>query len=179
MTASPRSAGATCGSTRGTPRGTRTLYAAEKYPEAYDFEATYRFYYSQGDQWRADFGPPAAPKSADDVLDLFNNNVYYGGATVLYALEQLVGERTFYEIQRRWVQVHRGRSASTEDFIVLASWVAHRDLRPFLSAWLYGATTPPMPGHPEWTVDPAGDPRTAPPAGKAPSAMSLERLAKR
>ncbi|MGR6997709.1 hypothetical protein ACU686_05690 [Yinghuangia aomiensis] len=37
--------------------------------------------------------------------------------------------------------------------------VAHRDLRPFLDAWLYAPTTPPMPGHPDWKVDPL------PPAG--------------
>jgi hypothetical protein len=44
----------------------------------------------------------AAPFSATDVLDLFNPNVY-GGAPALYALRQVVGDRTFYEIARRWV----------------------------------------------------------------------------
>ena len=33
--------------------------------------------------------------------------------------------------------------------------VARRDLGSFLSAWIYDETTPPMPGHPDWTVDPA------------------------
>jgi hypothetical protein len=27
-------------------------------------------------------------------------------------------------------------------------------LRGFLRDWLYGTTTPPMPNHPDWTVDP-------------------------
>ena len=149
------------------------LYASEKYPQFYDYEATYRRYYGESDALRAQYGPPAAPKSAADVLDLFNPNVYDGGALVLYALKQVVGEATFYEIERRWVRIHEGGSASTEDFIALASRVAHRDLGPFLHAWLYGATAPPMPGHPDWTQDPPGVQRAA------PQAMELERLAKR
>jgi aminopeptidase N len=152
------------------------LYAAEKYPEFYDFEATIREYYSHGDEWRADTGPVAAPFSATNVLDLFNNNVYGGGATVLYALRQVVGDRTFYEIERRWVQRYEGESASTDDFIALASKVSHRNLGPFLRDWLYGSKTPPMPGHPDWTVNAPG---AAPKAEKAPTAAALERLAKR
>ena len=32
--------------------------------------------------------------------------------------------------------------------------VAREDLSGFLRDWLYGTTTPPMPNHPDWTVDP-------------------------
>jgi hypothetical protein len=32
--------------------------------------------------------------------------------------------------------------------------VAGQDLRGFPGAWLYGTATPPMPGHPDWTVSP-------------------------
>jgi aminopeptidase N len=49
---------------------------------------------------------------------------------------------------------YRNRSASTDDFIALASQVAHRDLSGFLRAWLYGQVTPPMPGHQDWKSDP-------------------------
>jgi aminopeptidase N len=150
------------------------LYAAEKYPQFYDYEAIYRHYYAESDALRAQYGPPAAPNSAADVLDLFNPNVYDGGALVLYALKQVVGQRTFSEIERRWVRIHEGGSASTEDFIALASHTAHRDLGPFLRAWLYGATAPPMPGHPDWTQDPQGAQKVAP-----NRAMEMERLAKR
>ena len=122
--------------------------------------------YALGDQWRQDFGPVAQPLSGDlDVL--FGPNSYYGGALVLYALRQEVGDRTFQRIERAWVQRYEGRSASTGDFIDLASKVAHRDLGDFLSAWLYGTATPPMPGHPDWTVTPAAaaDPAAAAAAG--------------
>ena len=49
------------------------------------------------------------------------------------------------------------RSVTTDDFIALAAQVSGRaDVVPFLREWVYGAKTPPMPGHPDWTVnDPA------------------------
>jgi hypothetical protein len=62
----------------------------------------------------------------------------------------------------------------TADFIALASRVAGRDLGPFLRAWLYGTTTPAMPGHPDWTVLPADTPLAAARAARAGSARALE-----
>jgi hypothetical protein len=32
--------------------------------------------------------------------------------------------------------------------------VSHRKVKGFLRDWLYGDTTPPMPGHPDWKADP-------------------------
>ena len=60
-----------------------------------------------------------------------------------------------------------GASASTADFIALASRVAGRDLTAFLEAWLYGTTTPPMPNHPDWTQQPVPAPATAQAAARA------------
>ena len=51
---------------------------------------------------------------------------------------------------------HRDGNASTADFVALASRAAGRDLTGFLSPWLYGSGTPPMPGHPDWRPGPAG-----------------------
>jgi aminopeptidase N len=122
-------------------------------PDSPELEEGVRFVYSLGDIWRAAFGPVAAPLSGDPAL-LFSPQVYGGGAIVLYALRQEVGDATFRAIEREWVTRYRGRSASTSDFIALASEVAGRDLSEFLHDWLYGITTPPMPGHPDWTVEP-------------------------
>jgi aminopeptidase N len=139
------------------------IYAEEKgelaedtegYPddEGYaSFDDLMKAVYAHGDQWRADDGPVALPTSADT---LFSFQVYHGGALVLYALRQLVGAPTFQRIERAWLSTYEGRSASTDDFIALASRVSGRDLTGFLRAWVYGTTTPPMPGHPDWTVDP-------------------------
>ncbi|HWO17627.1 MAG TPA: M1 family metallopeptidase [Kofleriaceae bacterium] len=128
-------------------------------PDSPAFTGFAQLVYSLGDLWRAYLGPVAAPYSGDPEW-LFNANVYYGGALVLYALRQEVGDATFRATERTWVAKYRGRSASTADFIVVASEVSGRDLTAFLEAWLYGTTTPPMPGHPDWTVDPV-DPQLA------------------
>jgi aminopeptidase N len=130
-----------------------------------------RAVYAHGDQWRHDRGPVALPSSPDTMFSL---QVYHGGALVLYALRQVVGATTFQRIERAWVARYRRRSASTADFIALASRVSQRDLGGFLHAWLYGTTTPPMPGHPDWTTDPVVEP---PPAAQtlAPGARLVRR----
>jgi aminopeptidase N len=121
-------------------------------PEGYaDFDDLMRAVYALGDQWRAAYGPVALPASPDT---LFSLNAYHGGALVLYALREEIGNRAFERLEREWVRRYRDESVGTEDFIALASRVAHRDLSGFLREWLYGTTTPPMPNHPDWTVDP-------------------------
>jgi aminopeptidase N len=118
-----------------------------------DLESYFRAVYAAGDTYRAQFGPVAVPP--DGTLGgLFNSNVYAGGALVLYALRQTIGPQAFAALERSWAARYRNGVASTADFIALASEVAHRDLSGFLRRWLYGDTTPPMPGHPDWTVDP-------------------------
>src|SRR3954452_9061855 len=119
-----------------------------------DFTQLMQVIYFLGDQWRADNGPVARPLS-NEPTQLFSIQVYYGGALVLYALRQQVGNATFEKIEREWVRRYRGESPSTADFIDLASQVSHHDLHAFLHAWLYDTKTPPMPGHPDWVVGPA------------------------
>ena len=157
-----RTSGATCGSARAMPAGTssstpRSRGSSPTTPSAiptngYDtLEELMRAVYAHSDQWRHDAGPVARPTSADT---LFSLNVYHGGALVLYALRQVVGAATFDRIQRAWVARYRGRSASTADFIALASQVARRDLSASCAPGCTATTTPPMPGHPDWKVDP-------------------------
>jgi len=129
--------------------------------------------YAAGDTFRALWGPVAAPSHGhEDIAQMFSPNVYDGGAVVLYALRQEIGDAAFRRLERRWVQRYSGEAASTADFIALASRVAHRDLTAFLTDWLYGTKTPAMPGHPDWTVDPAA---ARPAARLAPS--HADRLA--
>jgi aminopeptidase N len=135
-------------------------YARERF--GFGFEEAMRETYAAGNQLRAEYGPVARPRSSEG-FDLFSPNVYSGGALVLYALRQELGDLVFREIERAWLREHRGESAGTEDFVALASEVAGRDLGPFLRQWLYETTTPPMPGRPDWTVDPAEPVEPGPP----------------
>jgi aminopeptidase N len=116
-------------------------------------EAAMRTAYEQHDQWRQDAGAPAEPTEPA----LFKQMRYDGSALVLYALREKVGEQTFERIEQSWVTKYRGRAAGTHDFVTLASEVTGEDLKPFLTPWLYGTRTPPMPGHPDWQVDPVQD----------------------
>jgi aminopeptidase N len=140
------------------------LYADAKGYES--FEGRMRAAYAAGDQYRHDFGPVASPPAEN----LFNNNVYDGGALALYALRQRIGAAAFERLERAWVHKYARSSAGTPDFIALASKVSGHDQSAFLTAWLYGTTTPPMPGHPDWTVDPV---QTAPSVASAKAAAAL------
>jgi len=112
--------------------------------------------YAHGDEWRKKSGPVALPKSGA-VLKLSSYQVYNGGALVLYALRQKIGESAFDHVERSWVQRYRDGVASTDDFIALATEISgDSSVTPFLRDWLYGQKTPPMPGHPDWTVNPVG-----------------------
>ena len=80
-------------------------------------------------------------------------------ALVLYALRQEIGPKAFETLERAWVQQHRDGTATTADFVRLASAVSGRDLGGFLHDWLYAEKTPAMPGHPDWkAVAPAAVP---------------------
>jgi aminopeptidase N len=140
-----------------------------------DFENRVRAAYASGDQWRALYGPVARPiHGADDIAKMFSPNIYDGGATVLFALHEKIGDRAFRRLERLWAQLPAGHPVTTQDFIRLASIVGHRDLRGFLNDWLYGTETPPMPGHPDWTVNPVTAP--APQALRAPGGPLREVL---
>ncbi|MBG0852034.1 M1 family metallopeptidase [Streptomyces spinoverrucosus] len=126
------------------------LYAEEKSNRS--LQARMRAAYGASDHWRAAGGPPAAPKvpESGSRLGIFRPNVYDGAALVLYALRQEIGRTAFEGLERAWVSRHRDGTATTADFVSLASQTAGRDLSGFLHGWLYGEKTPPMPGHPDW-----------------------------
>jgi aminopeptidase N len=119
-----------------------------------DFTQLMKTLYSLGDAYRATYGPVAMPLD-NSINHLFSRQQYYGGALVLYALQQKVGNAAFMRIEHEWATRYSGESRSTGDFIALAAQVAHDpSVAPFLHDWLYGTKTPAMPGHPDWTVNP-------------------------
>lgn len=128
-----------------------------------------RWTYGQGAIWRSTSGPVARPSAAT----LFDNQRYTGGTLVLYALRERVGPEVFTRIERDFLTRFRGGNASSEDYIDVAVEVSQdATVGPFLRDWLYGTTTPPMPNHPDWTVDPVPPPVPAAPAPPTPPART-------
>ncbi|MGW8378127.1 M1 family metallopeptidase [Streptomyces sp. ODS28] len=110
-------------------------------------------YEADADQ-RASGGPPAKLKRAASLL--FNTDM--PGALMLYGLHHKVGDETFQQIESTFYRTYKGRSAGTQDYIDIANRVSGKDLTPYFKSWLYGKTTPPMPGHPDWKSGKAGKP---------------------
>jgi aminopeptidase N len=108
--------------------------------------------YGASDRWRAAGGPPAAPKAPEPgrKTGIFRPNVYDGAALVLYALREEIGRPAFERLERAWVGRYQDDTATTEDFVRMATEISGRDLEGFFQGWLYGEKTPPMPGHPDW-----------------------------
>lgn len=73
---------------------------------------------------------PEAARALDEV-------VYHGGGTALLALRDQVGEQRFARIMRTWFDRYGGGTATTADFVTLASEVAGTDLDDWATTWLY------------------------------------------
>jgi aminopeptidase N len=82
------------------------------------------------------FGSDLAPHSVEAAAT-FDPAVYGNGARALHALRLEVGDDAFRRTVRRWFSEHRGRVATTADFVAVASAEAGRDVAPFLDPWLH------------------------------------------
>jgi aminopeptidase N len=90
---------------------------------------------------------PADPTRPDYMFGLARGF----GSLVVYALHEKVGDQTYQRIVDTYLDRYRDRTATSADFVRVATQVGGQDLGPFLHDWLYGGKTPPMPGHPDWT----------------------------
>jgi aminopeptidase N len=79
------------------------------------------------------------------IHELFGEGSYVCGSLVFYALQQEVGDDTFWTILRTFNERFAYSNATTDDLIETASDVAGRDLRDFFNDWLFG----PLPELPE------------------------------
>ena len=109
-----------------------------------------------GDQWlryhydaydpRADFWNHAVadpcPTHSGCVSSIFAWWVYQRGAMALQALRNVIGERDFWTLLRRWVADNAGGNGSTEEFQALAEEVSGQDLDAFFQAWIHGSGKP-------------------------------------
>ncbi|WIX82964.1 M1 family metallopeptidase [Amycolatopsis carbonis] len=120
------------------------LYDSEHGGKPFDDKA--KSGYAQNNEILKQNGPVARQNSASGVM--FGTDL--GGKLTLYALRSLVGQAIFDRIERTFFDEFQGRAASTQDYVGVAERVSGRDLGTFFHDWLYTATTPAMPGHPDW-----------------------------
>ena len=76
---------------------------------------------------------------------LFGTSVYVRGALTLYALRKSVGDQTFFAILRTYIKRFAGGTASTSDFITVATEQSHKNMTSLLRSWLYDRSLPPLP----------------------------------
>ncbi len=89
-------------------------------------------------------------RGAQDILigdpgghDMFDDRVYKRGALTLHSLRKTLGDDAFFEVLRTWTASYRHGSATTGDFISLAS-SRHpdADIEGLLARWLYTEALP-------------------------------------
>jgi aminopeptidase N len=93
-------------------------------------------------QFDIDTPYPVAEPSPDDI---YTSESYFGGALVLQALREQVGEATFFDILRAYAERYRYDVAGTDEFIAIAEDVSGQDLTGFFEDWLYGDSLPGLP----------------------------------
>lgn len=76
------------------------------------------------------------------VDDLYNPDVYIGGALVLQALRMKVGDTVFFKILRTYYIQYRDGNAGTQQFIDIAEKVSRQDLKTDFDQWLYTQNNP-------------------------------------
>jgi len=82
--------------------------------------------------------PPGDPGPEE----LFGRSVYLRGGMTLQALREQIGDDAFFELLPRWIEEHRGSTASTDDFIALAEEISGQELDGLFDAWLYDPELP-------------------------------------
>ena len=109
--------------------------------------------YAHGDEWRAESGPVARRRRAPTRCSPSSATTAARSCSTRCARRSATPPSSASSAPTSTASA-TARS-STDDFIALAAQVSgRRDVVPFLRDWVYGTKTPPMPGHPDWTVNP-------------------------
>jgi aminopeptidase N len=77
--------------------------------------------------------------------NLYSNESYNGGALVLYALQQMVGDETFFKILQTYAKQYQYSNAGSDEFIAVAEKVSGKDLTSFFDTWLFSKKMPHLP----------------------------------
>jgi len=87
--------------------------------------------------WQMAFdGRSLYPLNDPDPANLFGMESYYGGALLVHALREEIGDEAFFAGLRSYIELYGGGAASPEDFKAEMERAAGRDLSGFFDKWL-------------------------------------------
>jgi tetratricopeptide (TPR) repeat protein len=88
-----------------------------------------------------------APSALDDQSAAYQSIIFYKGAMVYSMLRETIGKEKFNLLLRTFLDKHRGKNASIDDFEHLTSQITNQSIRYFFAQWVEGT------GVPEFSVD--------------------------
>lgn len=103
-----------------------------------DLNGLTRFVNEQSFPQDSSIGQPPA----DDVYDY---EIYIGGAKVFHALRLQVGDEYFFKTLHTYLERYRFGNAGTNEFIDIAEEISGQELSSFFDSWLKQTTLPEMP----------------------------------
>jgi aminopeptidase N len=123
-------------------------YLEHRYDEAHGRGTTSRWLHSayrnvNPESWDFVIADPCAEATPCPWWMLFDSRVYQRGGMTLAALRNRIGKADFHRLLRRWVVLHSGGSATSEQFERLAERVSGEQLDAFFQAWLRDTSRPP------------------------------------
>lgn len=77
------------------------------------------------------------PGSLYHPVNLFSETVYDKGAWVLHMLRDEIGDSNFFSSLKKYFEIYKYRSASTEDFKAVCESVSNKSLDKFFDDWVY------------------------------------------
>lgn len=77
--------------------------------------------------------------------EMYDWESYVGGAMVVHALRLQVGDETFFNILRTYLERYKYGNAGTEEFIAVAEEVSGQELSAFFDSWLMQTNLPDFP----------------------------------
>ena len=125
-------------------------YMEKRYAEARGGQTTSRWLHrkygsepSGSGFWDLDISDPCGSTTPCRISHQFDIRIYDRGATTLAALRNRIGNADFRQLLRRWVSVHEGGNATSEQFEQMAETVSGEQLDAFFDAWLRSGERPP------------------------------------
>ena len=88
-----------------------------------------------------------APGALDDQSAAYQSIIFHKGAMVFRMLRETLGKEKFDQLLRNFLETHRGKSVSIDDFEKLATQINGGNMRYFFAQWVEGT------GVPEFSVD--------------------------